>query len=109
MMAPVAGRHITGDYMPLTPIALAATVDTQLRAVRFVMRDGSKIISILVSGPALENIEIGPAAQDGYFGTFKLYRKSFERIASGKYDKRHVESDGSVCIRAMDVRSASAD
>ena len=95
--------------MPLTPIAMAATVDTQLRAVRFVMRDGSKIISILVSGAALENIEIGPPAQDGYYGTFKLYRESFERIASGKYDKRHVESDGSVCIRAMDVRSPNAD
>ena len=63
-------------------------VRATLRVRRVADRHGPSVGGLkLVSGPALENIEIGPAAQDGYFGTFKLYRKSFERIASGKYDK----------------------
>jgi hypothetical protein len=93
--------------MPLIPTARAATADRQLRAVRFAMKDGSKMITVLVSNPALENIEIAPHDCDSYFGTFKLYRKSFERIASTKYDRGHVEADGTVCIRAMDVPLAS--
>ena len=60
---------------------------------------------MLVSNPALENIEIAPV----YFGTFKLYRKSFERIAREKYAKGHVEADGTVCIRAIDVPALSAN
>jgi hypothetical protein len=80
-----------------------------LRAVRFAMKDGSKLITVLVSNPALENIEIAPRECDSYFGTFKLYRKSFERIASEKYGRGHIEVDGTVCIRAMDVPLASVN
>ena len=95
--------------MPLIPVAQAAVAEPGLRAVRFAMKDGGKKITVLVSNPALENIEITPVDHDAYFWTFKLYRKSFERIASKKYDKGHVEADGTVCIRAMDVPLASAD
>ena len=93
--------------MPLIPTAKPAVADRDRRAVLFVMKDGTKPISILVSNPALENIEIAPPADEGYFFTFKLYRKSFEKIASRKYDMGYVEPDGSVCIRAMDVPLAS--
>jgi hypothetical protein len=93
--------------MPLLPIARPAIADRTTRAVRFTMRDGSRPVSVLVSNPALESIDIVPIGQDDYFATFKLYRKSFERIASQKYDKGHVEPDGTVCIRAMDVPPAS--
>ena len=93
--------------MPLLPIARPAIADRTTRAVRFTMRDGSRPVSVLVSNPALESIDIVPIEQDDYFATFKLYRKSFERIASWKYDKGHVETDGTVCIRAMDVPRAS--
>ena len=48
------------------------------------MKDGGKKVTVLVSNPALEQIEIAPTDHDAYFGTFKLYRKSFERIASKK-------------------------
>ena len=72
------------------------------------MKDGGKV-TVLVSNPALEQIEIAPIDRDAYFGTFKLYRKSFERIASKKYDNGYVEIDGTVCIRAMDVPLASAN
>ena len=54
-------------------------------------------------------MDIVPIEQDDYFATFKLYRKSFERVASQKYDKGHVEADGTVCIRAMDVPRASVN
>lgn len=54
------------------------------------MKDGSKKITVLVSNPALENFELAPADREAYFGTFKLYRKSFERIACEKYAKGEV-------------------
>jgi hypothetical protein len=93
--------------MPLIPTATPAVADRDRRSVTFVMKDGSRPISIFVSNPALENIELSPSAEDGYFCTFKLYRKSFEKIASHKYDMGYLEPDGSVCIRAMDVPLAS--
>ena len=68
--------------MPLIPTAKPAIADRDRRAVSFVMKDGTKPISILVSNPALENIEIAPPVDEGYFFTFKLYRRSFEKIAS---------------------------
>ena len=95
--------------MPLIPVAQAAAADSSLRAVRFAMKDGSKLVTVLVSNPALENIEIAPVDHEAYFGTFKLYRKSFERIASNKYDKGYVENDGTVCIRALDMPLASVN
>ena len=93
--------------MPLIPTARPAVADRDRRAVTFMMKDGAKPINILVSNPALENIEIAPDDADGYFFTFKIYRKSFEKIASRKYDMGYIEADGSVCIRAMDVPLAS--
>ena len=66
--------------MPLIPTAKPAIADRDRRAVLFVMKDGTKPISILVSNPALENIEIAPPVDEGYFFTFKLYRRSFEKI-----------------------------
>ena len=95
--------------MPLIPVAQAAVADLGLRAVRFAMKDGSKKITVLVSNPALENIEIAAMDREAYFWTFKLHRKSFERIASKKYEKGYLEADGTVCIRAIDVPLASAN
>ena len=93
--------------MPLIPTAQAAVADQGRRSVLFAMKDGSKRVTIFVSNPALENIEIAPVDHDSFFCTFKLYRKCFERIASRKYDMGYVEPDGTVCIRAMDVPLAS--
>jgi Protein of unknown function (DUF1488) len=93
--------------MPLIPVAQAAAADSSLGAVRFVMKDGSKKVTVLVSSPALENVEI--ADDHGYFCTFKLNRKSFEQIASTKYENGFVEPDGTVCIRAVDMPLASVN
>ena len=95
--------------MPLLPFARPAIADRNARAVRFAMKDGSKTVDILASNPALESIDIAPIEHQDYFATFKIYRKSFERIASQEYDKGHVEIDGTVCIRAMDVPLASVN
>jgi hypothetical protein len=72
-------------------------------AVRFTMKDGAKTIVVLVSNPALDNVDAAPQHLGGYLDTFKQYRKSFERLASDKYDRGHVEADGTVCIRAIDL------
>jgi hypothetical protein len=95
--------------MPLLPFARPAIADRNMRAVRFTMKDGSRPVDILVSNPALESIDIVPIEHEDYFATFKIYRKSFERIASQKYDRGHVEVDGTVCIRALDVPLASVN
>ena len=71
------------------------------------MKDGSKKVIVLVSNPALENIELSSIDREA-FDTFKHYRKSFERIASEKYARGHVEADGTVCIRAIDVPAVEA-
>jgi hypothetical protein len=98
-----------GKIMSLIPVAQAGVADPNLGSVRFVMKDGGKMVTVLVSNPALETIEIAPQDHDGHFCAFKRYRKSFERIASKKYDKGTVELDGSVCIRAMDMSLASVN
>ena len=95
--------------MPLIPVTQAAVADPGLKAVRFAMKDGSKKVTVLFSNPAMENIEIQHRSTEAYFCTFKLYRKSFERIAREKYAKGHVEADGTVCIRAIDVPALSAN
>lgn len=86
--------------MPLLPVALRATAERS--AVRFAMKDGAKTVIVLVANPALDDIDMAPP--DGcHLHIFKQYRKSFEQIASAKYDRGHVEQDGSVCIRAVDL------
>jgi hypothetical protein len=95
--------------MPLIPVAQAAEADHGLKAVRFAMKDGSKKVTVLVCNPALENIELSPVDREAFFGTFKIYRKSFERIAREKYERGHVETDGTVCIRAIDVPTVGAN
>ncbi len=89
--------------MPLMSAAVAAAPDDLLRAVRFVMKDGTKPVVVLVSHAALEDTESAPVNEGGYFHRFKQYRKLFEQMASYKYDKGYVEVDGTVCIRAMDL------
>ena len=95
--------------MPLMPAAIAAIPDNKFKTVRFVMKDGTKTVVILVSNAALEDIE-KPAPDDGaYFHRFKQYRKRFEQMASEKYDKGYIEIDGTVCIKAADLPLVSAN
>ena len=95
--------------MPLMPAAVAAMPDDGLRVVRFVMKDGTKPVVVLVSHAALEDRERAPPDRGGYFHRFKQYRRLFEQMASYKYDQGYVEADGTVCIRAMDLPVASAN
>jgi hypothetical protein len=95
--------------MPLMSAAVAAMPDDLLRAVRFVMKDGTKPVVIFVSHAALEDTESARLDEGGYFHRFKQYRKLFEQMASYKYDKGYVEVDGTVCIRAVDLPLNSAN
>jgi hypothetical protein len=85
------------------PVAQPAQLDRIPRSVRFAMKDGARLVMVLVANTALEDVEIWPLEEDDYLGRFKQNRKSFEKIASAKYDKGHIEADGTVCIRAMDL------
>ncbi len=89
--------------MPLIPVARPAEPDHTQNAVRFAMKDGAKTISVLISAPALEDVDIPPPDDGRYLARFKQFRKNFERIASDKYDRGEVESDGSVLLGVMDL------
>ena len=95
--------------MPLIPAAVAAVPDGLLGVVRFVMKDGTKPVVVLVSHAALEDTESAPLNESGYFNRFKQYRRLFEQMASYKYAKGCVETDGTVCIRATDLPVVSAN
>ena len=95
--------------MPLMPAAVAAMPDNMLRTVRFVMKDGTKPVVVLVANAVLENIESTTYDTGSYFRRFKRHRKLFERMASEKYDKGYVEVDGTVCIKTMDLPLVSAN
>jgi hypothetical protein len=94
--------------MPLMPAAIPAIPDNAFKTVSFVMKDGTKTVVVLVSNAALEDIE--PVTSIGaHFRRFKRYRRRFEQMASDKYDRGHVELDGTVCIKAADLPLVSAN
>jgi hypothetical protein len=88
--------------MPLDPIAQPGEPVVDLQGVHFLMKDGGRTVSILVSRRALEDVD---AAEHGdeHMERFNEYRIQFEQIASDKYDKGLVELDGTVCIRGRDL------
>lgn len=88
--------------MPLIPAAIPAVADRQFAFVRFAMKDGAKFVDVLVSNQALEQID-GFGFQESRFDAFKRNRKCFERIASEKYTRGHIEMDGSVSIWPIDL------
>ena len=94
--------------MPLMTAAIAAAPDDTLGTVRFLMKDGTKPVVVLVSHAVLADRSAPPDA-GGYFHQFKQYRKFFEQMASYKYDKGYVETDGTVCIRLMDLPLDTTD
>lgn len=88
--------------MPLLSTPRAATFEDAEEGVLFTMSDSAKIISIFVSRHALEDIDPKPH-RGGNLERFNEYRAQFEEIASDKYDKGHLERDGTVCIRGRDL------
>jgi len=88
--------------MPLTTVGQPATLIHDRDGVLFMMNDGSRTISVLVSRHALEDID-PPQHGDEHIERFNEYRGQFEQIASEKYDKGLVEQDGTVCIRGRDL------
>lgn len=93
--------------MPLLPVARPAQLDPVPGAVRFSMKDGARTVEILVSSTALENVGTWSTDDDAHMSAFKQHRKGFEQIASAKYDRGHVEIDGTVCIRTRDLSRVS--
>src|SRR5262245_29774442 len=89
--------------MPLIPVARPAEPDHTRNVVRFAMKDGAKTVTVLISAPALDDVDIVPPRDGRYLASFKQFRKNFERIASDKYDRGEVESDGTVLVCAMDL------
>jgi hypothetical protein len=88
--------------MPLPPTLRAAAVDATEDGVLFTMKFSAQAVSILVSRRALEDIDAQPLGGAG-IARFNKFRPQFEQIASDKFDKGHLERDGTVCIRGRDL------
>ncbi len=88
--------------MPLNTVAQPATLIDDRDGVLFMMNDGGRSISVLVSRHALEDVD---AREHGskHIDRFNEYRRQFEQIASDKYDRGQLEQDGTVCIRGRDL------
>lgn len=88
--------------MPLDTVAQPGMLIADCDGVLFLMNDGARAISVLVSRHALESIDL-PEHGDEHVQRFDEYRRQFEQIASDKYDRGLVEQDGTVCIRGRDL------
>jgi hypothetical protein len=88
--------------MTLVPAALPAVADRRHSVVRFAMKDGSRLVTVLVSRSALAEIEPFPV-HTHFFETFKRFRKVFEQIATDKHSRRKIEADGTIRIDPIDV------
>ena len=89
--------------MSLIPSATPAQSDRQLSAVRFLMKDGARPVSIKICYTALERFGSAAGCCKSSFDTFKRNRRLFERVARDKYIQGNLESDGTVFIRPADV------
>ena len=74
-----------------------------IRGVRFAMLGGSRLVAILVTHAALEEIEAPRPEKEGYLGRFERYRDKLEQIASSKHHRGHVETTGAVIVHPHDL------
>lgn len=88
--------------MPLSALEKPGALVEDREGVVFVMNDGDRAVSVLVSRHAIEDID-RPARRGGRIARFDEYRSQFEQIASDKYDKGLIEQDGTICIRGRDL------
>jgi Protein of unknown function (DUF1488) len=88
--------------MPLDTLAKPGRLAVDRDGVVFLMNDGERAVSVLVSRHALEDIA-QPEQRGGRIDRFNEYRCRFEQIASAKYDRGLIEEDGTVCIRGRDL------
>lgn len=86
----------------LTSNGQCAVLVDDREGVRFMMNREGRIVSVLVSRHALDDID-PPAGCEGPVERFREYRKQFEEIAGDKFDRGLVEEDGTVCVRARDL------
>lgn len=94
--------------MPLIRAAIPAVQDKVQGIVRFIMRDGSRRVEVLVSNVVLDDLDHA-SPDECSFRRFKQNRLRFEQIASAKYDKGYVEMDGTVRIKEMDLPLVGSD
>lgn len=88
--------------MTLTTTGQRATIIDDQEGVRFLMNHGGRVVSVLMSCHALEDIDL-PVGCENPIERFNVYREQFEEIARGKFDRGLIEQDGTVCIRGRDL------
>ena len=86
--------------MVLSPVAIPP--HKTVRGVQFAMLDGTALVTIVVSHAAIKAIEPSPNWSGDYLTRFQKHKSAFERIASNKHARGHIEENGSIIIREGD-------
>jgi Protein of unknown function (DUF1488) len=84
--------------------SIAQPAHETIRGVKFAMRDGGALVSILVMHGALQMIEWSPPGSGDYLARFEKHRNRLEEVAIKKHLRGQVEDDGSVVVQRSDVQ-----
>lgn len=88
--------------MDLTSVAQPA--HGTIRGIKFSMRDGPTLVSILVAHSVLQSIEKSPPGTGDYLARFQKHRERLEQIASSKHARGLIEENGSVIVHQSDLQ-----
>ena len=88
--------------MDLTSVAQPA--HETIRGIKFSMRDGPTLVSVLVAHSILQNIERPQPGPGEYLALFQKHRDRFEQIASSKHARGLIEENGSVILHQSDLQ-----
>ena len=87
--------------------SIAQPAHETIRGVKFAMRDGGMLVSILVMHAALQVLEWSPPGSGDYLARFDRHRDRLERIAHKKHIQGQIEGDGSIVVQKSDVQAAT--
>jgi hypothetical protein len=75
-----------------------------LRGVRFAMLYGSRLVPILVTHEAVDDVEKAAAGDGGPIARFNKHSDRFEQAASAKHQRGKFEEDGLVIVDVADLK-----
>ena len=98
-------QDVTANGKKATMGIALTVVGTGLLAATLLYAGTRWRMSAEIAGPIGEGS--GAAGMRLPFNEPGAFQRSFERIASAKYDKGYIEADGTVCIKSMDLPQGS--
>jgi hypothetical protein len=88
--------------MSLSPIACPAW--ESIRGVRFTMLYGPTLVTVLVTHPALDDIDHETTKAGGHLACFHKNRDAIEQVASVKHQRGLLDDSAAVIVQAGDLK-----